>query len=155
MEPNDPTPEITSLVNRYAAACDDLDLDALTALWWHGATLEVHRDGPHRVSTATFRAPDDLHHVVERLATHHRTLHLVSGLEITPTDDPDVLAGRVSCRAHHVRLLDPEAGGGAAVDHVMTIRYVDRYRRANHRWRFEHRSVHLLWTEDHDVIATP
>jgi len=147
---------LRELVDRYAAAADRRDTEMFHSLWWHGAELAVHRDGPDRAATSLLRAPEDLDHVIERLSRHHRTLHLITNhlVEISDDDD-DVATGEASCTAHHITLADPAEEGGPANDHIMTIRYVDRYRRANRHWRFEHRAVNLLWSADVAVNATP
>ncbi len=148
--------ELAELVNLYARSCDRRDRESFRSLWWHGATLEVHRDGPDRSATSVLRAPDDLDHVIDRLSRHHRTLHVVTNHTVDASDDDDDLViGEAVCAAHHLRLLEPGDAEGPANDHLMMIRYADRYRRVNHHWRFEHRSVNLLWTADVRVTATP
>ena len=48
--------------------------------------------------------------------------------------------------AHHLA-----ADGGA--DHVMYIRYLDRYRRDDGVWRFAERETFVEWTEDRPPSA--
>ena len=79
---------------------------------------------------------------VGRLRQFPVTYHLVGNH--TVAIDGDEATGEAYCVAHH---LMPHDEGGH-VDHVMYIRYLDRYRRTDVGWRFAERETFVDWTAD-------
>ncbi len=121
-------PALLALVHAYAAACDARDADALRRCFTPGGTLTVHwSDRP----AGTLVFPDAADHVCHSLGRYDRTDHVVGehGTEV----DGDTATGTTHCVAHHVL---------GATDHVMTIRYRDRFRRTPDGWRIEERHLH-------------
>jgi len=88
----------------------------------------------------TLRFPEAAQHIADNLGRYERTMHFVGNhrAEI----DGDDATGITYCFAHHI-------SGGA--DHVMAIRYVDRYRRTPGGWRIAERHLYEDWTEDTTV----
>lgn len=132
------------LINDYAAAVDQRDRAQFRSLWVDGGVLVTFRSGSHRPPLGERRAPDDLDAIVDHLERYDRTLHVVSNHRVVI--DGDLATGEANCEAHHLT---------EANDHIMAIRYVDRYRRVAGSWLFAHRAVNVLWTSDVTVTQTP
>ena len=102
------------LVEAYARGCDARDADLLASLFTHGATLTVNWTTR---SPTTMHMPADIGRIPSGLANYERTLHFVGNhwADI----DGDSATGETYCFAHHIK---------EGNDHVMAIRYQDRYR---------------------------
>lgn len=127
----------------YARFADRVDADGVGALFVADGVLRIIRRGVdaapvQRVGRAEIVA------AIKRLDRYDATFHLVGNhhYEI----DGDTATGEVYCVAHHV-----DGDAGARRDHVMMIRYHDRYRRGPHGWRIVERELHVDWTEDRVV----
>jgi hypothetical protein len=128
---------LRGLAVAYAHHVDRREATLLAQLFESDATLRmVWRTGA--VAPAASRGHRQIAKVVERLRQFTATFHLIGNhsLEIVGDD----ASGEVYCEAHH---LTPEG-----VDHVMFIRYLDRYRRAGGAWRFAERETFVEWTEE-------
>lgn len=127
MPPTADADEILALVRAYATACDARDAEALRRCFTAGGTLTVHwSDRP----AATLVFPDAADHVCRSLGRYDRTDHAVG--DHGAAVDGDTATGVTHCVAHHVL---------GATDHVMTIRYLDRFRRTSDGWRIEERRL--------------
>ena len=135
-----PTPDadaLLALVRAYAVACDTRDAEALRRCFTTGATLTVHwSDRP----ASTLVLPDAAGPITHSLGRYERTDHVVG--DHRAEIDGDTATGVTHCVAHHVH---------GATDHVMTIRYLDRYRRTADGWRIETRDLHEDRAEDRPV----
>lgn len=127
----------------YARHADHVDAESLGALFVEDGVLRITRrgvDGPpvERVGRA------EIVSAIRRLDRYEKTFHLVgnSYYEI----DGGEATGEVYCVAHHVH-GDP----GSRRDHVMMIRYHDRYRREPGGWKIVERELHVDWTEERSV----
>ncbi|MFO1536605.1 MAG: nuclear transport factor 2 family protein [Actinomycetota bacterium] len=128
MPPTADADALLALVRAYAAACDARDADALRRCFTTGATLTVHwSDRP----ASTLVLPDAAGPITHSLGRYDRTDHVVG--DHRAEIDGDTATGVTHCVAHHVH---------GATDHVMTIRYLDRYRRTPGGWRIETRDLH-------------
>ena len=145
------------LSTAYAAAVDARDGDRFAELFLTDGELVVP-DFPDDLRPVITRAGHDaLRNVPQGLRRYARTFHQVSNHQFAV--DGDRATGEVQCVAHHVSAIDgdgpeePRAG----TDVVWFIRYADEYRRTASGWKFERRSLHLQWVEDHPVavLATP
>jgi len=123
--------ELRELVARYGIAVDDRDIDALTELFTPDAEFRS-ADG---VMGAVGREA-----VIEqfrgRFAALKATNHIAHDqiLELGP--DPDAAAGLVSSHAEVCR-------NGRVL--LAALRYRDRYRRHEGRWRFAERALSFLY----------
>jgi hypothetical protein len=158
--------ELRDLVDAYALAADRGDADWFRSLWLPGARLTVHdADGPAR---STLDGVDVIAEVPGRLSRYVVTLHIVANhmCWADPDSHGEAATGEAYCLAHHVSAPssnsdgdDEGEGGGDGAgearehdDHVMAIRYVDRYGRdGDGRWRFATREVRRQWTRHEPV----
>lgn len=97
--------------------------------WRSGATPPAESRGPRQIAS-----------VIRRLDQFASTFHVLGNQ--TVTIDGDDADGLVDCIAHHLAVVD-----GQATDHVLFIRYVDRYRRGAHGWRIADRETIVEWSE--------
>jgi hypothetical protein len=133
-----------ALVAAYAHHADRREPDLVAALFEPDAVLRMVRrgdDGPPLES----RGHRQIASVVGRLRQFPVTYHLVGNHTVAIAGDD--ASGEAYCVAHHLALRE----GGGQVDHVMHIRYVDRYRRTAAGWRFAERETHVDWTVDQVV----
>ncbi len=131
---------LRALVEEYALAVDDRDLDRFTAVFTGDGELAIFEPGdaqPARV----YRGRGELRTVFDLVATFSATFHLVGNH--TCRTDGDRAEGETYCLAHHLT----EPAGGPAQDTVMVIRYRDRYAREGGGWRLARRDVLRQWTE--------
>lgn len=130
------------LVDLYGMTVDQRDAAGFTDLFEPDAVLQVYY-GPEEAGPSTeSHGHDDLAAIPPRVARRFaRTFHFV-GNHVCDVDG-DAATGQAYCLAHH--MTEGAVGG---TDHVMVIRYDDRYRRGpDSRWRFAHRRVLVDWTE--------
>ena len=129
----------------YARNADRIDAEALGALFVTDGVLRIINRGAEdtpmertgRVNIVT---------AIKRLDRYEKTFHMVGNhyFEIAG----DTATGEVYCIAHHV-----QGEQGAKRDHVMMIRYHDRYQRDPDGWRFAERELHVDWTEERVVTS--
>ena len=138
--------ELRALSLAYAHAADRRDEAGFVAAFTPDGVVEVHRPERPGAPSATFRGHAELATIPRSLARWSSTAHLVGAATYERSDgggddggDADEATGEVACVAHHVR---PTADG--PTDDVLTIRYRDRYRRDDGRWRIARREV---WVE--------
>ena len=142
---------LRDLVEGYARCADRCDGPGLAALFELDGELRVRR--PQELAPSTvLRGRDEIAIAIGRLSRYDATFHLVANQYVT-------LAGaeataEVYCLAHHVS-SDPDGEHEHGRDHVMVIRYADRYRRNPDGWRFVERELHVDWTEDRAITAPP
>jgi ketosteroid isomerase-like protein len=137
--------EIRVLSDRYAAAVDGRDVDALLAVFAPDACLVRRPDGD---GTPGFElvGHDALRGVIRQLARSYRSTSHVLGAR-----DYDVASasatGEVSCTAHHLR----EGDGGEVIDRVLHVRYLDTYARVDRGWLITRRELRVDRTEERVV----
>ena len=141
----------------YARNADRIDADALGALFTDDGVLRVINRGAEGAPMERV-GRTEIVSAIKRLDRYDVTFHMVGNhyYEIdneldddNDNSDGDSATGEVYCVAHHVH-GDP----GSKRDHVMMIRYHDRYRRdAGGPWRFAERELHVDWTEERVVTS--
>jgi ketosteroid isomerase-like protein len=123
--------ELRELVARYGIAVDDRDIDSLTALFTPDASFRSE-DG---VMSAQGRDA-----VIEqfrgRFAALKATNHIAHDQILEPGPGPDAASGLVSSHAEVCR-------NGRVL--IAALRYRDRYRRHDGRWRFAERVLSFLY----------
>jgi hypothetical protein len=142
-DPNRDDMALRRLALSYARHADRREPDLFASLFEPDGELRMVRrgdTGPPGVS----RGRTEIAKAVARLSRFEATLHFVGNHTIDITGDD--ATGEVYCLAHHV-----SARGDDRIDHVMFIRYQDRYRRHGEEWLFAERELHVDWTEDHLV----
>ena len=135
---------LQALVAAYARHADHREPELVAALFEPDAVLRMVRRGDDG-APAESRGHRQIASVVGRLAQFPVTYHLVGNHSVVLAGEE--ATGEAYCVAHH---LAPRAEGGH-VDHVMHIRYLDRYRRTAAGWRFAERETFVEWTVDQPV----
>jgi ketosteroid isomerase-like protein len=139
---------LRDLVERYALAVDNRDLDTVVELFIDDGILLSHLMPGTEKTPLARQGHDELRRVLKLgLAQYMATTHVIGGHVIELAGDE--ATGDTTCIAHHVyqgddveiRLL------------VMAIHYEDRYRRQQGRWRFAERRLRLQWSEDRPLTA--
>ena len=133
---------LSRLVDLYARAIDRLDLVLLRSLYADDA---IHDHG------AMFRGgPDAFAEFVGRSMHGMRTHHFMGNrLFVVAGDEAE---GETYAVNSHVI----DAGTPQARDYVAGGRYLDRFRRAAHGWRFAYRARVIDWSQErpHEPGAT-
>jgi len=122
--------EITALVHRYAFLVDDGDVDGVTSLFEH-ATWRSDQSDEVRRGAAGVRP------VYERLAASTggvRTRHLVTNLVVLVGP----AATTASARCYWTVL---RSDGHGPITAVLSGQYIDRFAKADGRWRFADRLI--------------
>ena len=135
---------LQALVAAYARHADRREPELVAALFEPDAVLRMVRRGDDGARLES-RGHRQIASVVARLRQFPVTYHFVGTHSVAI--DGDEASGEAYCVAHH---LAPHDDGGH-VDHVMHIRYVDRYRRTPDGWRFVERETNVDWTVDQPV----
>lgn len=136
------------LAEDYARCADRVDGDGLAALFVHDGVIRIIT--PDGVTSRELVGRARIADAITRLDRYVATMHVVANHYADVHGD--IANAEVYCHAHH---LVPAAGERAAHDHVMMIRYRDRCRREPGGWRFVERVVHVAWTAEHTVTASP
>jgi SnoaL-like domain len=144
---------LRALVDAYAVAVDRRDVAGFVDLFTPDATLATFEaDGSRR---SAHQGQDELATIPPLLDRYERTLHLMSTHHVEDAIDGgpegDEATGVAYCEAHHHRPPEPPGDTGAT-DHVLFIRYVDRYARRGPGWLIRARDVHVIWSEDRPLV---
>jgi hypothetical protein len=131
--------ELRRLVDAYGIAVDELDADAVAALFAPGGTLLVYEHGSDELKYSYRDA--GFKELIDDLAQSYlQMFHLVANFVVTI--DGDRATGTTYCLASHLR----DDGRGPQVV-WMPVRYRDRFVRTDAGWRFEERYSIVLWRE--------
>ena len=133
---------LLDLAYAYARHADHIEADALGALFVDDGVLRIIRAGGAAVVERVGRA--EIVTAIGGLARYDKTFHMV-GNHSYVIEGEDA-TGEVYCIAHHVH-----GEPGSRRDHVMMIRYHDRYLRTGDGWRIVERELHVDWTEERTV----
>jgi hypothetical protein len=123
--------ELRALVQRYARAADDRDIEALTRLFHPAAVIAGAR------GTQTLGEWLDAMRLPRAFPS---SMHLVGDPLIGLEDGAD--AGTLDTYAVVYQLGDAASGQG---DLSLGIRYLDDVVRYEGRWVFQHRTARTLW----------
>jgi hypothetical protein len=136
--------EIRGLVDAYAVAMDEADLETLPRLFVPDGRLIVRaldREKPLAVFGAS--GPDGVGLIARLLHELYRaTLHSITTHHVHL--DGDEALGSTYCLAYHVI-------AGDAVE-TLAVRYAERFVRTPEGWRFHTRDATRLWSQ---VTPTP
>jgi len=138
---------LRALVDDYARCADRIDGEGLASLFAPDGVLRIcERGNPEPVRQRVGRA--EIAAAIAGLSRYEVTMHLVGNHYVDIDDDGDAATGETYCRASHIRTVE---GGppGARENHVMNIRYLDRFVRLPEGWRIAERELQVEWTEDH------
>ena len=124
--------EIAELIAAYGIACDDHDIARLRTLFTESARLTT----PNGLMAA--HGLDEIIEMFRRvLRTRGPSFHWSHDHHVGFDDDD-------SDRAEGLVLSHAETSPEGEVS-LAAMRYVDEYRRADGRWRFESRAIHFLY----------
>jgi uncharacterized protein (TIGR02246 family) len=140
---------LRGLVERYAAAVDARDADAVAHLFTEDGRLVLHLMPGTEVEPVVRSGRVEIAAALGAGLTRYRvTTHVIGGqvLELDGTEADGVTL----CLAHHV--LDTEDGSELL---VMAIRYHDRYVKEHGLWRFAERRLRLDWRERRHLEDRP
>ena len=129
---------IRDLVDRYAAAIDDLRIDDAVGLFLADGVLVTPAAPKQLGPTRTHRGPDAIAAEMAALRHFSSPFHAVHGVVVDLVDD-DSATGRVSCTAHHLS-TDAEKHH----DLQWRLVYRDAYRRTDAGWRFARRAQRIV-----------
>ena len=127
--------ELRSLVDRYAAACDSRDIDALVSLFAPDGVYIGSMFKPLEL-----RGRKDLRDILRRLEHFDRTFHMVGNHVLWNEDD--TIRGKTYCLAHHLN-----QARGECLSRVNLIVYHDTYAKTDEGWFFQLRRHEWFWTE--------
>jgi len=141
---------LRELVEAYAMTADARDTDAFAALFALDAILTIFDAAGAELRRYVGR--DEIAGIPARLGRYDRTMHHVTNHRVQLEDTSgDRATGESYCVAHHLQ-------DASTVDHVLHIRYEDRYLRSpagpdHGGWRFVHRDVRVQWIDDRPISA--
>jgi hypothetical protein len=133
---------LRQLVEDYARGCDRRESLAVAGLFTEDGRLVQHREGAEADPPASdTRGRAAIAELIEGLGRFEVTTHFLGQQSLT--FDGDTAQGETYCLAHHLYRRD-----GERRNRVMSIRYLDRYRREGPGWRFTERRLAVDWVED-------
>ncbi|WP_305093013.1 nuclear transport factor 2 family protein [Prescottella sp. R16] len=136
---------LSDLVAQYAIAVDRRDETVLAALFTTDARLvqppDLVRPGRDPILSGAVGIASSILAAVAHL---HSTRHVVAQQLVEITGDS--ARGETYCEAHH---MYPVEGGHR--DHVVALRYLDEYHRADGAWRIARRELIVDFTENRTV----
>jgi ketosteroid isomerase-like protein len=133
---------LRELVEAYAHHVDRLDPDAVAALFCHDGVLKIYEGDPATVEPARVRTgPPEISAALAGLSRYEVTTHFLGQQSVQLAGD--TATGETYCMAHHITRT-----GGERRDKVLSIRYLDRYRRVDTRWCFDERVLVVDWADD-------
>lgn len=136
--------ELRALVDAYARCADRIDNVGLAALFVPDGVLRIcERGNPTPLRQRNGR--DEISEAIKGLSRYEVTMHLVGNHYVEL--DGDTATGETYCRASHITVHDD----GTRSNHVMNIRYLDRFARLAEGWRIAERELQVEWTEDHAI----
>jgi len=138
---------LRQLVETYAHAADRRLSELSGSLFTDDGLLAIYAPGDDPATTEpnrTRRGPQQIAEAMLSLKRYSATTHIVGQqtVEFDPADD-DRATGETYCLAHHVT----ETDDGPSM-YIMSIRYLDDYRRVDAVWRFEVRRLAVDWVDD-------
>lgn len=123
--------EIMELSYQYSRACDRLDKELLTSVYWP--------DGSDDHGIFKGSAPDYVDWVIAFLetwvATHHDNNNILIDIE------GDKATGEVHWTGYYQLEI-----GGVSHDNLAVGRYIDRYEKRDGQWRIKHRTCLSDWS---------
>ena len=134
-----------ALARAYATHADRREGASVAELFEPDAALRIRwRSGAR--PPAESRGHRQIAAVIRGLDQFVSTFHVVTNQTVAITGDE--ADGVVDCIAHHLAVA-----GDQATDHVLFIRYHDRYRRSGDGWRIAERETVVEWSEERLAVA--
>ena len=135
------------VVEEYARGVDRREPHAVAELFVSDGRLEIYEGDPERTEPVRVRAGrTEIATALEGLAKYEVTTHFL-GQHSIELDGPRA-TGETYCIAHHIYSAD-----GARRDHVLSIRYLDDFRREEGTWRLERRRLVIDWSDERTLTS--
>jgi ketosteroid isomerase-like protein len=139
---------LRELVEAYAHNVDRLDPEAVAALFSDDGVLKIYEGDPEQVEPARVRTgPREIATALAGLSRYEVTTHFLGQQSVQI--DGDTATGETYCMAHHIT-----HAYGERRDKVLSIRYLDRFRRIDARWCIEERVLVVDWSDER-VLPPP
>jgi len=144
---------LRALVAAYAHAADRREPAALAALFTDDGLLAIHEgdpgsaDGRASVPVRERRGRAEIETAIAGLARYDVTTHVLG--QHTADVDGDHATAETYCMAHHLTTTD-----GKHHDHVLSIRYLDRFCKIDGAWYFEERRLVIDWTDERELLSS-
>jgi 3-phenylpropionate/cinnamic acid dioxygenase small subunit len=138
--------ELEQLAYRYASAVDARDVEAFLDVFTADGRLATYAPGtdqPFAVQTTHPELAIIPKIMAERFTA---TMHMMANCQSRV--DGDRATGSVYCTARHL-FANPSGG----MDLTVLIRYEDRYRLEDGRWRIAQRDIRFLWSETTSTLT--
>jgi ketosteroid isomerase-like protein len=133
---------LRELVEAYAHNVDRLDPEAVAALFSPDGVLKIYEGDPATVEPDRVRTGQrEIATALAGLSRYEVTTHFLGQQSVQI--DGDMATGETYCMAHHITATD-----GERLDKVLSIRYLDRFRRIDARWRIEERVLVVDWRDE-------
>jgi hypothetical protein len=143
---------LRELVETYARTADRREPEATAACFTLDGVLRIFERGKvEPVRQRVGRA--EITQAMAGLARYEATMHLVGNHTVWFGDDPDRASGEAYCIAQHVHRVEGPDGQAEPRNHVMNIRYQDRYVRTDEGWKLEQRELQVELLEDRPVTG--
>ena len=136
---------LRDLAEAYARHVDRREAKEAAELFTAEGVLRIVRRGSEQTPVVR-TGREELTAAFANIDRYPATLHVVANHYVDI--DGDAATGEVYCLAHHLYGEGADQG-----DHVMVIRYQDRYRREADGWRIAERELRVDWTEDRTVTS--
>lgn len=143
---------LADLVVAYALRVDSDDPSSSAGLFTPTGELRIFQRGQVD-AVRERRGREAIGTAMAGLSRYDATLHVVGTHHSDVDDDGEGASGTTYCIAHHVHQLAGADGVSTPFDHVMHIRYDDRYQRTDEGWRIARRHVNVIFTEDRPVAG--
>ena len=133
------------VVERYAQGVDRRDPHAVAALFTEDGALEIYDGDPDTIEPQRVRrGREEIATALERLDRYEVTTHFLGQQSVDL--DGDRARGETYCLAHHLYTAD-----GVRRDHVLSIRYLDDFRREDSEWLIARRRLAIDWSDERTV----
>jgi ketosteroid isomerase-like protein len=136
---------IRELVEAYAYCADRRDAAGQMALFTADTRFVVYMDAKDPTPSQELHSRDALAPVFDALNAYDATMHFVGQSTITSLSG-DRAEGLAYCLAHHLTIKD-----GKRRLMIATLRYADRFAKADGVWRFAERRLYVDWIEERDL----
>ncbi len=133
---------LRGLAELYARGCDRRRPADVAALFVPDGRIAIFNGDPEAGGQlqGELTGRDEIERRLGKLSRYEATTHFLGQQHIDALDDDaGTAATETYCLAHHI---------GSGVDHIMSIRYLDRFERTGEGWRFRERRLAVDWTLD-------
>jgi ketosteroid isomerase-like protein len=143
---------LRALVAAYAHAADRRQPAALAALFTDDGLLAIHDgdpgspDGRKSTPTRERRGRAEIETAIAGLARYDVTTHVLGQHSVDIHGDH--ATAETYCMAHHLTTTP-----GGRHDHVLAIRYLDRFHKIAGVWYFEERRLVIDWTDERELLT--